>query len=494
MSEATAIQDVAAERAVLSGIFTYGGDAYLDVSDIVSTSSFGLDSNQVIYKCLQHMFEGDNQARPDYPSVLSSANALGLREFIEKPEELRHLRAVMGMTVERENVRRLAARVKKLEIGRALSAQLDAAKGNLRSITGDETIDTILAIAESPLVEYTSGLAAASTQGVHRIGGGVRKYVDHLIANPRTTVGISTGYKVYDRAIGGGIRPGTVNMIGARPKTGKTQLADNIALHIAGAQEVPVLNLDTEMAEEDHWNRMLANLTGFVTVDEIETGLFAKDERKLMAVEEAVAKLEWMPYDYMSIAGQPFEETLAAMRRWVTKTVTLGENGKAKPCVVIFDYLKLMDGAAMANKNMAEFQILGFMLTSFHNFMVRWGTGSVAFVQLNRDGIDKETTDVVSQSDRLTWFCSNLSLYKKKSDEELAEQAASGGKPYNRKLVPVIARHGAGLDDGDYINMMFEGQYAKITEGPTRNELAGRRGNTGFAADRPPEGGLSFGG
>ena len=38
--------DIAAERAILSGICQYGTDAFLDVADIIKASSFFVDSNK----------------------------------------------------------------------------------------------------------------------------------------------------------------------------------------------------------------------------------------------------------------------------------------------------------------------------------------------------------------------------------------------------------------------------------------------------------------
>jgi hypothetical protein len=113
-----------------------------------------------------------------------------------------------------------------------------------------------------------------------------------------------------------------------------------------------------------------------------------------------------------------------------------------------------------------EYQLLGFQISSLHNFMVRHSVPCLAFIQLNRDGITKEDTDVASGSDRQIWLCSNFSIVKMKSDEELAEDASA-----NRKLVNLVNRHGPGLDYGDYINMKFQGQYNKLTEGKTRNQL-----------------------
>ena len=107
-------------------------------------------------------------------------------------------------------------------------------------------------------------------------------------------------------------------------------------------------------------------------------------------------------------------------------------------------------------------------MTSLHNFAIRYEVPILAFIQLNRDGITKESTDTASGSDRIIWLCSNFSIYKAKSDEEIAKDGPENG---NRKLVPLIARHGQGLQDKDYINVNMIGKYGKLTEGKTAFEL-----------------------
>ncbi len=462
-----AIQDVAAERAVLAGLFAYGSDAYADVADLLDSKAFTDPTNQLVYRCARHVLDSEVEAQLDYASLLSAAHTLGVERHFEPASEKRYLQAVINFPVKRENVRKLAGKLGKLAVARHLRSQHEQAMANLQRVTGDEPIDHILGLSEQPILDVTAALTTTQGEGPQRIGEGARGYIDYLAANQRDTVGISTGYPTYDLSIGGGLRPRTVNVIGARPKIGKTALSDNMALHIATGN-VPVLNLDTEMAREDHWNRMLACLSG-VTIQDIETGKFAQNSHRKQQLHRAIDRLEALPYDYLSIAGQPFEETLSHMRRWVRK-VGLQANGLARPCVIIFDYLKLMSAEAMENRNLAEFQVLGFMMTGLHNFMVRWGVPCLAFIQLNRDGIAREDTDVVSGSDRVVWLCSNLSIFKKKSEEEMAEQAGNRDI-YNRKLVPLVARHGAGLEDGDYINMMFHRPICKIVEGPTRNNL-----------------------
>ncbi len=467
--------DVAAERAVLAGLCKYGMDVYDDIADMISVNTFTFPSNQAYFRCIDHILNKQQGASIDMPSIWSAAKDLGLTTLLSKNDELKndelsYIRGLMNFHIFPENVRRLASKLRKLEFGRIIVNQLDAIKGDVSSITGDEGIDHILGLVETPVFDLSSMLVKTSTDGPQRIGDGIDEYIQNIIDNPREMVGISTGYLTYDKAIGGGLRRKTVNLIGARPKIGKTTFADNVALFIAGVLGIPVLNLDTEMSKDDHWNRMIANLSE-VEVDDIETGKFMANDFKKKKVFDAIDRLKKIPYDYLSIAGQPFEETVASMRRWVKKKVGLEDSGLAKPCVILYDYLKLMTTEGLS-KNMQEYQLLGFQMTTLHNFMVRHGVACLAFIQLNRDGINREDTDVASGSDRLIWLCSNFSIFKKKSDDEMNEDAADPHGPrHNRKLVPIAARHGAGLEDGDYINMNMIGKYAKIIEGRTRNDL-----------------------
>jgi len=238
--------------------------------------------------------------------------------------------------------------------------------------------------------------------------------------------------------------------------------------------------LDTEMSKEDHLNRIVSNISK-VPINTISTGRFSKSAIEKEKVRAAAAKLKDIPYSYISIAGKPFEETLSIMRRWIVQNVGFDENGRTNECLIVYDYLKLMTSDSIGS-SLQEFQVLGFQITSLHNFCVQYDCPCLSFVQLNRDGITKESTDVVSGSDRLIWLCTSFSIFKNKSDEEIAEDGVENG---NRKLVPLVSRHGPGLNDGDYINMSMKGDVSKIDEGITRNELKknGKQDNQGFVVD-----------
>ncbi len=351
-------------------------------------------------------------------------------------------------------------------------------------MTGDEPVDQILAMAEGPVFDLTSLLTGSDQSGTRLMGDGAEEYATHLMDNPIEHVGVSTGMAGYDRAIGGGVRANSVDIIAARPKEGKSQLVNNIGLHVGG-QGVPVLNLDTEMSHEEHMNRTLAALAG-VDVRDVETGRCGRDAKDREKILAAARRLREVPYHYECIIGKSFEEVLSGMRRWVTRTVGLdSDTGKAKRCVILYDYLKLMS-ADFLSGDIKEYQALGYVMTALKNFMARWAAGCVCFAQLNRDGIDREDTDVVSGSDRIIHYCTSFTIYKKRSTEELVE-----APQYSHKLVPIVSRHGGGLAAGDYVCVQTDYRRGRVTGGPTRYQLSGlggqNQGGSGLLAAGPQD-------
>lgn len=477
MTNKRSLQDVAAERAVLAGLCQYGLDVFLDI-DFIDTDHFTNEMNQVLFKCIKKVISESSHV--ELASILSAANNLNLYENINNKNEIGFLRSLFNFPIHKDNVGLHGAKLAKLKLARDLKQTLKVCEKRLDAINGDEDLTELISIVESPVLDATSAVYESSGTTPEIIGNDIEDYVSHLADNPAEMIGISSGFSIYDQAIGGGLRRKCVDLVAARPKVGKSMFGDAVALHVTQSLEIPVLMLDTEMSKEDHLNRMLANLSG-VDINRISTGKFAENEIDKKKIEEAAEKLKAIPYHYISIAGQPFENILGLMRKWLYQHVGIDENGRTKDCLIIYDYLKLMGSDGISN-SMQEFQLLGFQITQLHNFCVKHDVPCLSFVQLNRDGITKESTDVVSGSDRLIWLCTSFTIFKMKSDEEIADDLEENG---NRKLVPVVARHGAGLDDGDYINMNMFGKYGRIEEGKTRNELkkSTKKTDRGFETD-----------
>tara|TARA_R110000824_G_scaffold50464_1_gene140885 strand:+ start:1120 stop:2580 length:1461 start_codon:yes stop_codon:yes gene_type:complete len=456
------LQDLASERAVLAALCQYGLDCYLEI-DFVDADHFTNDMNQLLYHCIYKSVSENSKV--ELASILSAANSLGVSESINNKEEMSFIRSLFNFPIHKENAKSHAVKIAKLKLARDLKKTLKACEKELDATNGDEDVMDLISKVEAPILDATADIYQSSNKKTEIIGEDIDDYIEYLSENVSDNVGIPTGFPRYDAAIGGGLRRKCVDLVAARPKVGKSMFGDAVAMNVSRLG-IPVLMLDTEMSKEDHLNRMLANLSG-VDINKISTGKFTENPLEKEKVEKAAQELKEIPYHYISIAGQSFENILALMRKWIYQHVGFDEAGVTRDCLVVYDYLKLM-GSEGISSSMQEYQVLGFQITQLHNFMVKYDVPCLSFVQLNRDGITKESTDVVSGSDRLIWLCTSFSIFKMKSEEEVAEDKIENG---NRKLVPVVARHGCGLDDGDYISMNMFGSIGKLQEGQTRNEL-----------------------
>lgn len=470
--------DVGSERAVLAGVFTYGQTAFVEVDELCHPGTFWVDSNQVIYKCLQYFFntaqEGD---RPDIASIYAASKAIGHDGFFDNADEKKYLRSLTNFPVNSESIRKLAGRIRKLEFARNLYDQAILVQQDIGNITGDESIGKILSLAEDRFTSFADKMGVVADDTVSLVGEGIQEYLDYVFDNPRECVGISTGFPQYDSCIGGGLRRGSVNIIGARPKIGKTTLGINIGLHITAGLDIPVFYFDMEMDKQDFWVKMLANLAS-VDVSKIEKGKVTEEEK--VRLREAAENIKNLKFHYVNIAGMSYEETWALAKRVILKKAGRNpETGQINDCVLIYDYFRLNNSESVTN-NIQEYQALGFQIIALKNFAKKMDVPVLSFIQLNRDGIDKEDTDVASGSDRIIWLCNNFTIFKPKGEEENEEDASAGRKCAGRKLVPIVSRHGAGLSQGDYINIFFEGHFAKLTEGKTRSQA--HKQNTGYGS------------
>ena len=456
------VNNVASEKAVLSGMIRYGYDAFLDVSGLVEEQTFTIDENKIVYKCLSKIFETSQNV--DLTSILSAAQQLDLSELIEKKDALNHIKHLMHYDVHVDNIRPHAQKIRKLQLTRDIQNKLRSIYSALSEVDGDETVTEIVSIPETQIQNTVLKYIREDNSSTKLIGQDLDDYLTLLKANEETEPGISSGYPIYDRAIGGGFRRGAVDLIGARAKCGKSTLADNVAVSIAD-RKIPVLILDTEMSQEDHWNRLLANLSG-ISINNISSSKFNKEKQLVDNVEEAAEKIKDIPYHYISVAGRAFDEILGITRRWLFKHVGYNDEGRMNECLIIYDYLKLMTSESISN-NIAEFQALGFQITQLHNFCVEYDVPCLAFVQLNREGITRESEDVISGSDRLIWLCTSFSIFKARTDVEVPEESI--GNRVNRRLIPVVARHGPGLD-GDSIFMRMTGELARLEEIGTKRD------------------------
>lgn len=144
-----------------------------------------------------------------------------------------------------------------------------------------EAIDTAAEIADEAvpsseraerITALFSGLTRASAKAPRLIGDLMAGRIDHYnaLADGSVPAGWPTRIGGLDRHLSGGLRPGKVYVVAARPKVGKSSLTQQIALTMAKAN-LPTLILSQEMGVEEVADRAVANL-GRINLSSLMTG------------------------------------------------------------------------------------------------------------------------------------------------------------------------------------------------------------------------------
>ena len=129
------LSDTGSERAVLASLFSYGLEAYVEISDLITHETFANQNNQIIYKCIEKVLQ--NEASVDVPSILAAASQLNFSEAINTEKELKYINSLMNFPVKKENVLYFAAQIKKYEFARNAQRVAKKIESDISQINGD---------------------------------------------------------------------------------------------------------------------------------------------------------------------------------------------------------------------------------------------------------------------------------------------------------------------------------------------------------------------
>ena len=457
------LSDANSERALLSILINHGKEQYIEISDLgINENTFTLNENRAVFCCIRYCFENNDSISIDVPSIISASKSCDFPFWFDNPENVETLEKIKSVKANVENNSIFAKKIRKLEIIRNISKSLEGAQDKIQECSGDETISEIFGIIEDKVLNMSSNVAPDSESPV-KVADVIDDYIQDKIDNPIEQVGISSGFPRLDYYLGGGLRNGSIYIICARAKGGKSLFLNKVGNYTSRQLGIPVLYLYLEMSWEDQVDRMIASATGIKT-KRIETGKFAQDPMALRKVKEELNNIKSNNFYCKSIAGKSIEEQINIMRRWVIREVGLNPDGTAKPCLILYDYVRLANQAGM--KDMREDQAVGFLLEDISHFATKYKLPIITAAQLNRSGLTVSDESAIGISDRISWLCAGITLLQNKTDEELATKG-HGIEFGNKKLIPILARYGPGIEQGNYINCTMKPDICDITEGDT---------------------------
>jgi len=314
---------VDAEQSVLGGLLLTEGRAMVEVADVLTEEDFYRRDHRAIWGAIVTL---DAARRPvdavtvgDWLEARGMAELVGggayLIELATTTPSAANIRAYAEIVRDKSQLRRL------IEVGTAMvNDGFDAGGRSATELVGN---------AQSRI----GGLLESEPCELEAVAPVMQRVWDRLEQRSQAEAGgvhgLRTGIDELDELLGG-LKPGGLYIVAARPKQGKTTLAQNIAEHCALQQGKPAAVFSFEMQPEELGDRMLASIGG-VNANRIRSGEL--DEVDWANVSRAMKRLRGAPIYVSRPRNARVEHVVAQTKR---------QHSREPLGLVVIDYLQLM--------------------------------------------------------------------------------------------------------------------------------------------------------
>lgn len=250
---------VESEACLLGGLLL-NNEAWDRVGDILTDADFYRHEHKLIYAAIGALINASKPA-----DIFTVFDHLQRQQHDEQIGGLTYLNSLAQYVPSSANIRRYAEIVRERSILRKLIAAGDEIAASAFNTQGRPIAD-IADDAERRIFNIIESGAAASDewesmeQMVVQELELVQARADGNSVEDRATSYIPTGLADLDEMLDGGMRPGQLIIVGARPSMGKSALADTIGLHVAMNLGLPVGKFSMEMQNQEGGQRALSSV------------------------------------------------------------------------------------------------------------------------------------------------------------------------------------------------------------------------------------------
>lgn len=433
-------QNIEAEMAVL-GVAFIDKNATSKICEELRPDMFYSDQNKKIFEAIKSMYETKTPI-----DITTITDVLDKNKNLSAIGGIEYLSEVIDSVATTSNLDYYIKIVKDNAIARYL---IDTAN-NIATDAYDysDDITKLLDKAEMNILDVVKSRRTSEFATINDVLKRAREQLDFLAKNKSALSGLSTGFKVLDRATTG-FHGGEVIIIAARPGMGKTAFALNLAVGAAKATTKAVAIFNLEMPAEQLVNRMIS-AKGAIEGRKLQTGqLMPNDWNRY---NEAVAELGSTNIYIEDNASITASDIRAKCRRLAQSPEGLG--------LVVIDYLQLVTlGGKRPDSRQQEVQEIS---RSLKLMALELNVPVIALAQLNRASekskqepmlSDLRESGSIEQDADIVMFINREDYYKAK--EEL-------GKNVNSITDIIIAKHRKG-GVGKF-QLMFQPTIMNFTE------------------------------
>jgi replicative DNA helicase len=359
--------DLDAERSLLATLCAPGNDAVAAelVPQLCEHDFLGLD-HQALFRALRALVMD-----PHPPEI----NSLTLKAQLQTQKELHKVRDYTGLTqiLLAEEVSRPEALVKRLGELRRWRCMVAIGEHLAdRAAAQDGTPEGLL---DSTTAELTNLIQGSGRKGLRLLGDVGRQAMAQLrdVAEGRRAPGIPTGLPRLDRMLGGGLKPGQLIILAARPGVGKSALVLQLLKHMAEHGSTVAL-WSLEMGEVEVYNRA-ALADSKVDGNRYRMGTLLPQEWDRL--EETAQELQALPLLINDQATITASEIRAQADRAAAQCGELH--------VGAVDYLQLVSSPQDGRKGQTEAVRVGEISRAFKLLAKDRGIPLIVLSQLNRE-------------------------------------------------------------------------------------------------------------
>lgn len=392
--------DTANERSVLS-LMAHDESSFFSVLSKISPRDFLAPESKAFFEVLSLL---NKMGYTKFDKLLLTKTAKDLNCEAQCSESF--IDAMMNLNLSMANMDKYIAKLiddsTKFQLYSKLKGHSLDILDNARHLNAKSSDDLINHVQADML---SLSLNSNAIEEPMHISDGLDDYIASIADERIETIGISTGYPILDKLIDG-LVPGTLTVIAARKKMGKSTMLTNIATNVAVNDGLPVLYLDTEMTFKEWRDRVLAIISG-VRERTIKHGGFKHDKAIYERVIKAVEYLKKSKLFHHYIPGYTLDNVSALYKKYKFK-----EDMK----LAIFDYIKEPDSSS-TESGRKEHQILGDVTTRLKDLSGQLDVPFLAAVQLNRSGDVADSDRVARYGDVVAFW--GLRDIKKAEEEKL---------------------------------------------------------------------------
>jgi replicative DNA helicase len=313
--ERTVPTNLDAERVTI-GACLLERDAIIVLAPIVQPDDFYLEKHAWIWEAILNC--AHRRVPPDLSTV---ADELRRRERLEPVGGIAYLAELSAdcpIAVHGNYYAEIVARTATLR-------RLIGAGGHVSALGYNEQqeLDVTLDQAEQEVFKVTQRQRGSDFEPMRQI---IDHYANNVIGDE--DVATPTGLLDLDKLLNGGLRPGNLVILAARPSVGKSALAQGIAYHVAVKHNQPVGFVSLEMNGDEITDRLVAQHTGLLA-DKVR-GLAREGDP---SVVEALSVLHDAPLYIEQEPGSTVMDVRSKARRLAAQVPLR---------LLVVDYLQLM--------------------------------------------------------------------------------------------------------------------------------------------------------